>query len=190
MENTPNNPLNTGNGMPGASSVNPTPASTPSSTPAPSTPTPIIPKPTLPNSPIPAPTTPGFDLEKIAKIKKYIIAGVAVVALLVTAYMAYGYFTGISSAVDEVKGEAVKLNNSLSAPADTSTTTQDTEDKAKLNNVVNELKDQYKTDTPTTDTTPATDTTTPADSTPPGMTIDLTPTTDDSSATPTDGVQR
>lgn len=180
MENTPNNPLNTGNGMPVASSVNPTPASTPS----PTTPTPIIPKPTLPNSPIPAPTTPGFNLEKIAKMKKYIIAGVAVVALLVTAYMAYGYFTGISSAVDEVKGEAAKLNNSLSAPATPTktTTTQDTEDKAKLNNVVNELKDQYKTDTPTTDTTPAADTTPPADSTPPGMTIDLTPVTD--------GVQR
>lgn len=176
MENTPNNPLNTGNGMPGASSVNPSPASTPAPT---STPTPIIPKPTLPNSPIPAPTAQGFDLEKIAKMKKYIIAGVAVVALLVTAYMAYGYFTGISSAVDEVKSEAVKLNNSLSAPAtDTSTTTQDAADKAKLNDVVTELKDQYKTDTPA------------ADSTPPGMTIDLTPTTEDSTTAPTDGVQR
>ncbi|MBP9770909.1 hypothetical protein KBC97_01975, partial [Candidatus Gracilibacteria bacterium] len=87
--------------------------------------------------------------------------------------------------VTDIKEEAVDLNNKLSAPSETST--QEAADKAKLNEVVNELKDQYKTDIPTTDTTtPSTDTT----STPPGMNIEITPTTDTTTTTETSGVKR
>ncbi len=172
MENTPINPLNTGNGVP--ASTNPvSPAAAQQGMPV----TPPAPTPASPT----APTSSNMMIEKALAMKKYIIAGVAVVALLVTVYMAYSYFTGISSAVTEVKDGAVDLNNKLSAPS----TTTDTTDKTKLNNVVNELKDQYKTDNSatTTPTTPATtDTKT---STPPGMNIEIAPTTDRSTTTDT-----
>jgi hypothetical protein len=111
--------------------------------------------------------SPANVMEKIMVYKKYVILGVGVIALLVTAYVAYGYFTGISSAITEVKDEATTLNNSLKSTTDTTPTDTSTADKAKLNNVVNELKDQYKTDTPTT---------------PPGMKIDLSTSTADTTA--------
>lgn len=184
MENIPTNPLNTGNGAPSANPTTPVPPQT-ATTPAPASPTPIFPTTTPGSTPTPAtPVTPSV-IEKALAMKKYIIAGVAVIALLGTAYMAYSYYTGISDAVTDIKEEAVDLNNKLSAPSDTST--QDESDKAKLNEVVNELKDQYKTeDSSTTDTTtPSTDTT----STPPGMNIEIAPTTD-TTTTETSGIKR
>jgi hypothetical protein len=187
MENIPTNPLNTGNGAPSSSPATPVPPQTPATpvTPAPTSPTPIFPTTTPGSTPTPAtPVAPNM-IEKALAMKKYIIAAVAVVALLGTAYMAYSYYTGISDAVTDIKEEAVDLNNKLSAPSETST--QEAADKAKLNEVVNELKDQYKTDNPTTDTTtPSTDTT----STPPGMNIEITPTTDTTTTTETSGVKR
>ncbi len=149
MENIPTNPLNTGNGVPPAT-----------------TPTPISTTPTTP-----AATVPVSPLEKIMAMKKYIIAGVAVIALLVTAYVAYSYVTGIGDAIDEVKDEASTLNNSLKATTDAAATQSDA-DKEKLNNVVNELKDQYKE--------PA------APSNPPGMIINLDPDATETPAAPSD----
>ena len=176
MENIPTNPLNTGNGAPSSSPATPVSPQTP----APTSPTPIFPTTTPGSTPTPAtPVAPNMIAKALA-MKKYIIAAVAVVALLGTAYMAYSYYTGISDAVTDIKEEAVDLNNKLSAPSDTST--QDESDKAKLNEVVNELKDQYKTnDSATTDTTT---------STPPGMNIEITPTTDTTTTTETSGVKR
>lgn len=180
-------PLNTGNGVP-SSTAPVSPAAAQQGMPSMTPPTPSSPIP-------PTPTSPNTTIEKALAMKKYIIAGVAVVALLVTAYMAYSYFTGISDAVTEVKDEAVNLNNKLSAPSDATTT--DAADKAKLNDVVNELKDQYKTDNSATTppTTPATtDTTTTSTdtntSTPPGMNIEVNPTTDTTTTTDTGGVKR
>jgi len=100
-------------------------------------------------------------------MKKYIIIGIGVIALLVSIYMAYAYFTGIGSAVQEVQNTTKDLNNKLGAPSNNSTSPDTTTtDKTKLNNVVNELKDQYKTDT----------------SNPPGISI----TPDNSAPAPTD----
>lgn len=174
MDNTPTNPLNTGNGSVPTAPV--TPVQNKPTTPAPTVPTPITPKPAAaPVQPTNQPAPSATNMEKLLSMKKYIIAGVAIVALLVTVYYAYSYFTGISSAVTQVQNDAATLNNKLGAPSSTDTTT----DKTKLNNVVNQLKDQYQT--PTTPPTPATDTNS---STPPGMIINLSP--DSSPSTTTD----
>ncbi|MBI5754072.1 hypothetical protein HZA40_02945 [Candidatus Peregrinibacteria bacterium] len=144
MENTQQNPLNTGNGTPSQA------PSVPQTATAPVNITPGIVKP-----PAAAPVTQS-PIEKAMAMKKYIIAGVGVVALLVSAYMAYSYYTGISSAVDTIKTEAQDLNNKLTTPAPTD-----------QNTTVDQLKQQVKNDNPT----------------PPGMTIDLSGTTTDTTKT-------
>ena len=150
MENTPLSPLNTGNGVPPA-------------TPATTTPTPIIPKPAYTPNP---------------QMKKYLIAGVAAVAILAIIYLAYDGFmrilsmdsNGAGGATDTTTTSTIDLTNKLTAPSDTSATTPDTSDKTQLNNVVNELKDQYKSDT----------------STPPSLTLTPAPASD----TSTGGIKR
>lgn len=183
MENTPTNPLNTGNGVPGTTPVPVTPVSAVSATP--STPvniTPGVAKPATATNVTPVNTPTQSPLEKIMAMKKYIIAGVGVIALLVSIYMAYSYFTGISSAIDIVKDEAQglqDLSNKLGSPSNNTTPDNDT---------VDQLKSQINNDTPPKDSAP---------STPPGITIGAEQTTttpattkDSSETTSTESVPR
>lgn len=185
MENTPNNnPLNTGNGVnpantaaPAIPTTTPTPAQAPSITPT--TPPPSMPVNITPGVVKPAPTSNEAVatniMDKAAKIKKYIIAGVAGLALLTAIYVGYSFFTASSDLVDTAT-ELSDLNNKLSTPS-TETTDSKTEetpaDKEKLNEVVNELKDQYKTPEAST-------------SNPPGISIQLDAPKTDSSAPSTE----
>lgn len=134
MENTPNN--------------NPTPVPVP--TPAPAVPTsdavPTTPAPAMPVNITPDVVKP-VTTDKSAKVKKYIIAGVAGLALLTSIYVGYTFFKPSSDSVDTAT-KLSDLNNKLSAPSTETTDSKPEEtqaDKEKLNEVVNELKDQYKT---------------------------------------------
>ncbi len=66
--------------------------------------------------------------------RKYIIAGVAGLAFLTAIYVGYTFFK-TSPAM-----ESSDLNNKLSPPAD-----NEVIETSKLNDVVNELKEQYNT---------------------------------------------
>lgn len=145
METIPTNPLNTGNGMPATQA---TPA---------------------------APTINPAPLGKIMTMKKYIIVGVGVIAILIAIYMAYNYYTGISGTVNEAQQGTQDLNNKLNAPStsnnqgptDSGTSTTDAN---KLNDTVNQLKQQVN-NTTVNDTT-KTDSSTSGNSTTSSTTTD------------------
>lgn len=179
MENTPNNNhLNTGNGVNPTNTAAPEPASVsasavPTATQSSST------VPTTPPPPMPVNITP--EVVKAAaptetpKAKKYIIAGVAGLALLTSIYIGYTFFKPTSDLTDTTT-ELSDLNNKLSAPSTETTDIKPEEtpaNKEKLNKVVNELKDQYKTPEAAT-------------SNPPGISIQLDAPKTDSSAPSTE----